>query len=218
MSPANPIHAAETVPLTPEQIAAACAALQPTPEQIEDRARRDAAMREAASQPLPGPLRDAFAAMPRELLGHPLADITAGHIAALVTIQSPGLEALRLGQLLASCEDEAERARLLAKAQDVKVEIIDVVEVLYIFTRAAAATRRMLAQRGGRASLRAAAEAILDTLPALLDWEVVKQALGAHYARCFVTHLYFEQKQDPGGSQSFPASHSTADSDGSLKP
>lgn len=215
MDPTSTILSGDTVSLSPEQIAAAHAAAQPTPGQLADRARREGAMREAASHPLPGPLRDAFADLPRELLDQPLVDITAGHIAALVAINSPFLEAMRLGQLLAICDNEEERQRLMAKAESIKVEIADVVETLYIFSRSARETRNTLALRGGRAQIRASAEALLDTLPPITDWETINQSLGLHYAKCFLSHLAFESKSDPGGTRHFPMSQTIRGSAGS---
>jgi hypothetical protein len=75
----------------------------------------------------------------------------------------------------------------------------------------------MLKMKGGRDTLRVFSESLLDTLPPLLDWEPVKAALGAHYSVCFALQLRFERKVDPNDRGGFPPSHSTADSDGSLK-
>jgi hypothetical protein len=205
MDPTQEIKTAETVPLTQEQIVAAIMANQPTNEELAAAQDTIARMREARLAPLPGPLREAFAAAPRVLLGRTLVPISANHIRCLVQIDSPFLTSMQLGQLLVQTENEDERKRILARAELCKTEIIDAVKVLILFSSAGDLAIDALSEPEGPARLHAGATALLNDLPPLCDWEEVIGALGAHYAASLITAVALQRREKPGDTkQLFP--------------
>ena len=199
----------ETVALTPEQIAAA----RPSPEQLQANTVRNADLAFAATAPLPGPAGDAFAALPRTLLGFTLLPVTGGHIAILQTIQSPFLMAIRLTMARSLAKTDEEKAEIAKRAESCELTIDDIAEAMFVFTRPPAESRKILNHpfiNGKRDEFRAMALAvILDNLPPLPNLDFLGAELGEHYARSFSTALDFEPaKKDAangnGGALNFP--------------
>jgi len=198
--------------LTPEQIAAGRARI--LAEESPKRAARRARTARAAAVPLPGPLREAFAASPQVLelpsaSGAPfrfaLLPVTAGHLAVLQQIGSPLMEVLSLSarsrmepgenesELEARHRAEDARKRLEALAAE-RNPILDTADLLFVFSRPAAESRALL----DKGDFRPAVDRLLDSLSPAADWGATAQALSVHYVRACATALSFRAPKTPG--------------------
>ena len=148
----------------------------------------------AASAPLPGPLREAFASFPRVILGLALVPVCAGHIAVLTQVNSPFLQAIRLGGQRARARTAPEKKRIETLAAACVATLEHKIEVLFIFTRTYPELRAILA-RGPEAWADALA-GFMVTLPPLADWDAVETALGLWHAASHATFLQFETRKD----------------------
>jgi hypothetical protein len=189
----------KTVRLTADQ----AQAWKPTKRQQRlqaQRASKARLSREAATAPLPGPLREAFAAPPRQLMGLELQPVTATHVAALVEIQNPFVDGIRFGLLAASAKTAKEKAAYAKKAEAVKNTIEDAIEVLLLFTSTPECIRARL--RDGRQAIRETTRALMDTLtPVPLEW--LASALADHYMRSFATCIQHQAKEEKPGVINF---------------
>ena len=157
----------------------------------------------ARSNPLPGPLREAFAGEPRTLHGFTLQPVAMGLQAILVRIKSPLLDVVRIMQEELTREDGADestpelaarvRAGRFTKARSrldrLKVAEEELVETVFCFVHPPDHLRGLLDQ--GRPAFREAAmREIGDRLhpAAVRDLE---QAVSAHYAASFVTAVEY---------------------------
>jgi len=153
------------------------------------RSRERQKLAQANAAPLPGPLREAFASDPPQILGLRLQPITATHIAALTRINNPFVTGIALGFAHAAAKTRKEKNAIAAKVAAMPVTLEDTVEVLYLFTLAPAEVRHKLTH--GPKRIREEAVALLDGLPPVpLDW--LGAALAQHYTRSFETRVKYE--------------------------
>ena len=198
----------QTIRLTAAQAAAykPSKVQQSTLAKIEHTAAKN---KKAGTQPFPGPLRQAFATTPPEILGVKLLPITLGHMVILADCKNPMLDAVRLGMALAAAKDDAEKKRLAAEGEKINWPALQVVEALFIFSQPTAELRRMLAN-GGPSAILGAAIVLADQLPPF-PHQVISQALSAHYMQSMVTSLSIEPDADPEDKKkSFTSKTTTA--------
>jgi len=189
------------------------AASEPYPGYAREKAALDArvdAARRAAASPLPGPLREAFAAEPPSLHGFTLQPVTMGLHPILVRLGSPLLEVIRILREELTRDDGADestpdlaaaaRTARLSRAQsrlatEVKAEEEALVETVYAFTRPIAEIRALL-NKGRDLFRETALRAIADRLhPA--QFGELQQLVSRHYAASFATALPYQAPRGP---------------------
>jgi hypothetical protein len=155
----------------------------------------------AATAPLPGPLRDAFAGEPRTLHGFTLQPVTAGLVAFLARIHSPVFDVIRV--LRQHAEEKLTPAQLAAVLEtEIQSEPEAMIETVFAFVTPAK-ERRALLDRGRAAWREAALEVIGDRLhpTQLADLE---RAVGEHFAASFATVVEYGTSRE-GQSPGFPS-------------
>lgn len=198
MSKITNLKRAKAVPISSE----AARAWKPKPEETARIARMESNGALAASAPLPGPLRDAFASDPQTFFGIKLQPVTGTHIAALVKLKNKFIDGIRLGMAATQVTDPNEKARLLKQAEDLDVQPEDMLEAFHVFTLTPDGVRKYLAIPD---SIRSVPENITDTLPPFMPDQLsatLSQALGAHYLDSFKTALNFEATETEGKKKS----------------
>ena len=203
--------------------AAAAAAGEPYPGFAAEKAALDAraeAFRRAAAGPVPGPLRDAYAAAPPSLHGFTLQPVTMGLHPLLAQLGSPQLVITRfLREEFARAEAGVAEAVTLAAAfqrvaQEVRPEAELLVETVFAFTRPAAELRLILAH--GRELFREVAmREIADRLhPGQFD--ELQQLVSRHYAASFNTAVPYAAPAPPADGPVFtkPPAPATASAGG----
>lgn len=158
-------------PTTTERAAVAPPGHQP---EIE---RAQAAMREGAAVPFPGPAAAALVPPVRTVLGRPLQSITLGHLLVLQEIGSP-------------------LARLTGDAT--AVTMTETIEAIYVCTHPPAALRQVLG--AGRVEFRESAlRELADTTGLAEDWPGIIATLGEHFAACAAPAVGYASPQADGG-------------------
>ena len=191
MKPTKPaaFKTAATVQLTPGQAAAA----KISPAQLKTLRQMDSTIsrnKKASEVPFPGPLKQAFASTPTEILGLKLHPVTLGHTLVLTECKNPFLDGIRLSIALSNAPSDKEKTRIQAQIKAINYSPIDCAEALYIFTRTGEQLRAALAA-GGPSAIRAAALKLIDTL-APVPPQFIEYALGQHYGASLVTALQIE--------------------------
>lgn len=187
--------------------------------------QRDRELAGAASAPLPGPLRDAFAGEPNKLHGYTLLPVTAGLIAILTRIESPLLDIIRVlrqhaFKIAEATTDEekigAQKEIAAIIEREVKPDPEQNVETVYCFIHTPPELRKLLDR--GRAVFR---EQVMTELGdkvhpgALFDLE---KACGEHFTKSFSTIVNYEAPPSGDGSVFTPppAAPETASAGGST--
>ena len=162
--------------------------------------KRVDARREANANPLPGPLREAFAGGPVTVAGITFVPVTATHIVTLSRMDSPFLKVISGAQPVMSDEQ--------------------IIEALFVLSRSARDGRALLA-RVGRAAFTEEALRAFDEVP-LGCLKELGEAVGAQLLASFSTALKHGARPDAtgeGGEQNFtspqPAAPTTASAGGS---
>lgn len=154
----------------------------------------------AAVNPLPGPLLNAFLPEPIRALGFELRPAVATDFALLQSIKSPLLAEL------------AEQAKPEEERTSVNYQDEDLWELLYIWTRPVSVARSAY-RLGGRERFRETALCETgDKLPlhVLREKKQLLAALAVNFARAFSTQLQHAPGTTEGAGQSFPAPSSPA--------
>jgi hypothetical protein len=180
---------------------------QPSPEQIQRHHQRKTNLSAAASAPLPGPLREAFANLPTLLLGVNLLPVTAGHIAILEAINARFLTAIQLAAKVLRCEEPRLKKQLTKQAQKYILTIPDIALALFVFSNTPRELWANLSKNPK--AIQAAALDFLETLPPVPSWNDVQTALAAHYSKSFLTAIEYDRRGDGEGFPS-PRSKTTA--------
>lgn len=173
-------------------------------QQREQRRLRqvDKRLEDAATAPLPGPLRQAFAAPPQTILGQRLIPVCAGHIAVLTQVENPFLRAMRLATLHARARTRADKKRIEKIASAIKTTVASTAEALFIFTRTYHELADLLEQGSG--PWQQAVRGFMAQLPPLTEWEGIERALGSWFMLSYITAINFRAKDRPGGAINFP--------------
>ena len=197
-APAPVPETSEPLPQTPPSPPVPPATGEPYPGFHREKAALDArveAFRRAAANPVPGPLRAAYAAEPPSLHGFTLQPVTLGLHPLLVQLGSPLLELTRIVReeftRVGGIVDEAAAiaAALKRIAVEVRPEIELLVETVFVFTRPVAELRFLLA--AGREIFREVAmREIADRLHPV-QFDELQQLVSQHYAASFDTALSY---------------------------
>jgi len=214
--PVKQAAAAETVALSSAEIAAYLKS-KAHKKQLREQNKKNRSLQEAASAPLPGPLRDAFAAEPPNILGIVLQPVSAAHIAILTQIHNPFVEGIRYGILAGNAATKKEKDAYAKKATQIKDTVEDAVEVLYLFSLTPSEARLMLDR--GRDAIRAAALELMDHRLPPIELGGLGGMLAAHYLASFSTQIQHRVAEDEKRQTiNFPKPASPTDLAGSSKP
>lgn len=191
-----------------------------------------AAATRAASAPLPGPLREAFAGEAPVLHGFTLQPVTMGLHPLLVKLGSPLLDIVRImREELGSQEGDAAltpeaasaaRAERLQKAQariltEITADEEALVETVFCFVTATTELRQILAK--GRDTFREVAMRTIGDRLHPAQFAELQQAVSAHYAASFATAIQHEAAKGKDDGTVFtapPAKPMTASAGGST--
>lgn len=151
------------------------------PSNLTETERAQAAMREGAVVPFPGPAAAALRPPTRTVLGRPLVPITLGHLLVLQEIGSP-------------------LARV--NGDTTAVTMAETIEAIFVCTHTPAALREVLVI--GREDFREEAmRTIADNAGLAEDWPGIIATLGEHFAACAAPAVGYASPQADGG-RSFP--------------
>lgn len=189
-----------------------------------------AAANRAQSEPLPGPLREAFAPEPQPIHGYTLQPVEMGMAILLKRLNSPLLDVVRIMREELTRADDADestpelaasaRAARLARAQarlaaEMKADDEAFVETVYCFVKPSAEVRALLAT--GRDKFREAALREIGKLHPV-HFAELQAAVSAHYAGSFATAVQYEAPAGKDDGTVFtppPAGAMTASAGGS---
>lgn len=183
-----------------------------SPEEWAKHLARDAAIADARTTVLPGPLRDAFAGEPRRLHGFTLQPVTARMAAALQRIDSTLLRLMRIAQ-----KNPGKSAQEIAAIAEDEIKPLPEsgIETVFLFVTPGREVWELL--NGGREKFRAKAmEVIGDTLHPVQLAEL-ERACAEHFAQSFITMIEYAGPKTPGDGTVFtqPPTSQTGSAGGS---
>ncbi|MGA3266835.1 MAG: hypothetical protein ABSE16_08430 [Verrucomicrobiota bacterium] len=183
----------------------------------------------ARSNPLPGPLREAYAGEPRVVCGFTLQPVTMGLQALLVRINSPLLEVVRTMREELTREDGMDestpelasqvRAQRMERATK-RIGALNppqeaAVETVFCFVRPQAELRKAL--DAGRAAFREGAMQFVADKLHPLQFAELQRAVAEHYAASFATVVNYAapKGKDDGTVFTPPPAETTVSAGGS---
>lgn len=188
---------------------------------------RAGANAEAAAAPLPGPMRDAFAADPLKVHGFTLQPVTFGHDAILERISSPLLKIIAIYRrvlkkhLVGKSAEEIDMRSIAEETtrlieDEIKSDPEENAETVFVFLHNPPKLRAMLNK--GRQFFREQVMAELGDKhhPAVIN--DLARAVAAHYMASFATAVQYQRAPEDGeeGFPSPPSSQATGSAGGST--
>lgn len=153
---------------------------------------KKAAAAKANAVPLPGPLRQAFAAEPLKVCGYTFQPVTAALEVILTRINSP---ILPIFALVIECQGKPAEEVSRRIKEEIKPDPEALIETVFAFTRPCRELRALLDQ--SRAAYRdAAMDAVGDKVTPYEQSKLFESAC-RHYADCFATAISYEASQQP---------------------
>ncbi len=171
------------------------------------RLEREYELGAAASAPLPGPLREAYAGEPRRLHGLTLQPVNAWLLAILTRLESPLLDIIAIYRANAArfaAAGQAEEKAVIEKEIQVEVERIKVppekiIETVFAFTTPVEECQDLLDAGKFRK------QALLTLGKKLHPRQLgdLERAIGEHFAASYATALEFQPPANPNGEAVF---------------